>query len=202
MLLVWFVKITSAPFLFLFFKLRIRGKKRAGKLKGRTIIIGNHTSMWDPVLMNYVFPLKRIYFMTAQRMFTYLPIFNWFLKTMGAFPTDRLHPDLKAIERGGEILSQEKILGIFPEGKRSLSGEMISFKPGFVLIALNTGTPIVPIYHSGKYGLFTRKTVIVGEKIDLRDYCDEKHPGPEKIAELIRIVAGKMQDLKSEAESL
>jgi 1-acyl-sn-glycerol-3-phosphate acyltransferase len=202
MLLVWFVKITSAPFLFLYFKLRLKGKKRAGKIKGRVIIIGNHTSTWDPVLMNYVFPLKRIYFMTAQRMFTYKAIFNWFLKTMGAYPTDRQKADLSAIEKSNELLAKEKILGIFPEGKRSLTGEMLPFKPGFVIVALNSGAPIIPLYHMGKYGWFHRQKVVVGERIYLKDYCSEEHPSPETIAKLIDIVNVKMQELKEETEKL
>ncbi len=201
MFLVWFVKLTAAPFLFLFFKLKLRGRKRAGRITGKTIIISNHTSTWDAVLMNYIFPTKRIYFMTANRMFTFTPIFTWFLKVLGAFPTRREKTDLTAIANGTKILSDDKILGIFPEGKRSLNGKMLKFKPGVALLALNSDAPIIPIYQTGKYGFFHQKKAIVGERINLRDYCPEKHPTEEKIISLCAILEEKMELLRKEAET-
>lgn len=202
MFLVWFVKITAAPFLFLFFKLKLKGKKRAGKLRGKTIIISNHTSTWDAVLMNYIFPTKRIYFMTANRMFTFTPIFTWFLKVLGAFPTRREKSDLTAIANGTHILTDDKILGIFPEGKRSLTGEMLPFKPGVALLALNSDAPIIPIYQTGRYGIFHQKKAIVGEPIYLRNFCDDKHPSEEKIIALCAMLQDKMENLRHEAEHL
>ena len=202
MFLVWFVKITSAPFLLLFFKLKLRGKRRAGKIRGKTIIIANHTSTWDAVLMNYIFPTKRIYFMTADRMFTFTPLFSWFLRVLGAFPTRREKTDLTAIASGTAILGREKILGFFPEGKRSLTDQMLKFKPGMALLALNNDAPIIPIYHTGKYGFFHQKKAVVGERINLRDYCSEKHPSEETILALCQMIEQKMELLKLEAERL
>ena len=202
MFLVWFVKITAAPFLLLYFKLKLRGKKRAGKIQGKTIIIANHTSTWDAVLMNYIFPMKRIYFMTADRMFTFTPIFSWFLKVLGAFPTRREKTDLNAISSGTAILRDDKILGIFPEGKRSLTNEMLKFKPGVALLALNNNAPIIPIYHTGKYGFFHQKKAVVGERIYLSDYCSEKHPDEETVRSLCTMIEQKMALLKVEAERL
>ncbi len=202
MFLVWFVKITAAPFLLLFFKLKLRGKKRVGKIQGKTIIIANHTSTWDAVLMNYIFPTKRIYFMTADRMFTFTPIFSWFLKVLGAFPTHRDRTDLSAISSGTNILIKEKILGIFPEGKRSLNNEMLKFKPGVALLALNNNAPIIPIYHTGKYGFFHQKKAVVGERIYLSDYCSEKHPSEATVRSLCTMIEQKMELLRVEAERL
>jgi 1-acyl-sn-glycerol-3-phosphate acyltransferase len=202
MFLVWFVKITSAPILLLYYKLKLRGKKRAGKIRGKTIIIANHTSTMDAVLVNYIFPTKRIYFMTADRMFTFFPIFSWFLKTLGAFPTRRDKADLSAVALGSDILKKGKILGIFPEGKRSLDGHMLKFKPGVVMLALNNDAPIIPIYHTGEYGFFHQKKALVGERIFLHDYCSEKHPSEEQIRALVELLEQKMEALKMEAEAL
>lgn len=192
MFLVWFVKVTSAPFLFLYFKLKLIGKKRASKIDGKTIIIANHISTWDPVLVNYIFPTKRIYFMTALELFSYNKLFTWFLSQLGAFPVNRRESDLGALTRATEILERDQILGIFPEGRRSLDGEILPFKPGAVIAALNSDTPIIPIYITGEYGLFKRMTAVVGEKIYLSDYCNEKHPSPSVIQQLSDILRDKV----------
>ncbi|MDD5016595.1 MAG: lysophospholipid acyltransferase family protein [Eubacteriales bacterium] len=195
MFFVWFVKITSAPFLFIYFKLKLIGKKSASKIDGKTIIIANHISTWDAVLVNYVFPTKRIYFMTASELFNYNKLFAWFLRTLGAFPVNRCGTDLTALSQAIDVLEQDKILGMFPEGRRSLNGELLPFKAGVVIAALNSQTPILPVYISGKYGFFRRMTVVVGEKIFLHKYCAEKHPSPDIIQQLSDMLRDKMMEL-------
>lgn len=195
MFFLWFVKLTSAPFLFVYFKLKLYGDKRLNKPDSRTIIIANHTSTWDPVLVNYIYPTKRIYFMTAAELFRYSRLFTWFLYKIGAFPVERTGSDLSALGKAGELLMEEKIVGVFPEGRRSLDGKLLPFKPGVVMLALNSRAPIIPVYISGKYGLFHRKKAVVGEKFALHEYCDEAHPGPEKIRELSQLLQEKLQEL-------
>jgi 1-acyl-sn-glycerol-3-phosphate acyltransferase len=167
----------------------------ATKIDGRTIIVSNHISTWDPVLVNYIFPVKRIYFMAASILFSYSRIFSWFLRVLGAFPVDRFSSDISALSKAVDVLEQNKILGMFPEGKRSLNGEVLPFKAGTVIAALNSGASIIPIYISGKYGLFRRMTAVVGEKINLRDYCSEAHPSPKVIEELSDMLRDKIVEL-------
>lgn len=199
LIFLWFVKLTSAPFLFFFFKLRLIGWGNRKKIEKKCIIIANHTSTWDAVLMNYIFPTRRIHFMTATELFEYNRLFTWFLGQLGAFSVNRKKSDLGAIDAAIQLLGENNILGIFPEGIRSLTGELLPFKPGVVITALVTNTPIIPLFISGKYGFFRRMTVVVGEKIRLSDYCAEKHPPAEKITELTTLLHKKMTALRSEA---
>lgn len=192
MLLVWFVKITAAPFLFLYFKLRLIGKRKENRIEGKAIIIANHISTWDPVLVNYIFPTKRIYFMTASELFGYSRLLAWFFRTLGAFPVNRRESDLGALSQAIEVLEKDRILGMFPEGRRSPDGEILPFKAGVVIAALNSKTPIIPVYIKGRYGLFRRMTAVVGEKIYLHHYCDETHPSPNVIQQLSDMLRDKM----------
>jgi 1-acyl-sn-glycerol-3-phosphate acyltransferase len=195
LLFLWFVKLTSAPFLFFFFKLKLVGWENRKKIEKKCIVIANHTSTWDPVLMNYIFPTRRIHFMTATELFEYNRLFTWFLGQLGAFSVNRKKADLGAIDSAIHLLCEQKILGIFPEGIRSLTGELLPFKPGVVIAALVTNTPIIPLFISGKYGFFRRMTVVVGEKIHLSDYCTEKHPPVQKITELATLLREKIEVL-------
>ena len=58
---------------------------------------------------------------------------------------------------------------IFPEGTRSMSGEMAEFKSGFAYLALNTRTGILPAYLWGTYEAFPKgSTVLKGRKVGAR----------------------------------
>ncbi len=201
MFVVWFVKITSAPFLIVYFKLVVTDKAKRKQLRPKCIIIANHTSTWDPVLINYIFPTKRISFMTASELFRYNKLFSAFLTRMGAFSVNRNNPNMDVLGVSSDILTANKILGIFPEGRRSLDGELLPFSPGVVMIALNCDAPILPIYLSGQYGLFHRKRAVIGDLINLSDYCVEKHPHPTKIRELSVMLHDKMLNLAQQAKA-
>ncbi|MGB5933698.1 MAG: lysophospholipid acyltransferase family protein, partial [Anaerolineae bacterium] len=53
------------------------------------------------------------------------------------------------IDRGWSVL-------IYPEGTRSLSGEMQPFKPGVGLLAVELGVPVVPIHLRGLYAILAK----------------------------------------------
>ena len=198
MLFGFFIKIISAPFLFVYFKTKVYGKRRAGKIKNRTIIIANHLSPWDAVLLSFVFFTKRLRFITIFELFQFNLFFKRFFTRMGSVPVNNRISDLDTIARSIALLNQEKILMIFPEGTRSRDGSMLPFKHGTVMIALHTETPIVPVYVNGKYGLFRRAKVVVGEKIYLHEICDERHPPPEKIKELTALLYQRIVELGAE----
>lgn len=199
LLFLWFVKLTSALFLALFFKLRLIGGENKKKIEKKCIIIANHTSTWDAVLINYVFPMQRIHFMTASELFEYNKLFTWFLNQLGAFSVDRKTVDIGAIETAIRLLQENRIVGIFPEGIRSPDGNVLPFRPGAVIAALAANAPVIPLYIRGKYGIFRRMTVVVGEKINLRDFCSENHPSSEKLTELTKMLHDRLQALAQRA---
>jgi long-chain acyl-CoA synthetase len=58
---------------------------------------------------------------------------------------------------------------IFPEGTRSMTGEITDFKSGFAYLALNTRTGILPAYLSGTYEAFPKgSTVLKGREVGAR----------------------------------
>jgi 1-acyl-sn-glycerol-3-phosphate acyltransferase len=66
------------------------------------------------------------------------------------------------LERGHTAL-------VFPEGTRSMTGEMAEFKSGFAYLALSTRTGILPIYIHGTYEAFPKgSTVLKGREVGAR----------------------------------
>jgi len=122
---------------------------------GRLIVIGNHTSWLDPILVGAFIP-RRIVFMSKKENFR--NIFARFIVwSYGVFPVDRGNVDRSALNRTDEIMTAEGALGMFPEGTRSRTGELRRAKAGTALVALRHNAPILPVSIVGAHrGLFTQ----------------------------------------------
>jgi 1-acyl-sn-glycerol-3-phosphate acyltransferase len=91
-----------------------------------------------------------------------------------AFPVDREGSDLSAIRNSIDILTKERILGIFPEGTRITKIDIESAKPGVSLIAYKSKSPVIPVYIESSYRIFSKVMIIIGKPISLYDSYDKK----------------------------
>ena len=70
-----------------------------------------------------------------------------------AIPLDRTRDVVPTLEAGLRALQQGRILLIHPEGTRTRSGRLGTFRRGAARLALATATPLVPVRISGAYGI-------------------------------------------------
>ncbi len=159
-------KFICSLVILLLFKVEVKGMENFPK-DGPVIVYSNHKSMWDPILIGCV--LKRpVFFMAKQELFEN-PLFGLLLRGINAFPVKREIADRKAIRKGLKILSEGKVLGIFPEGKRSKTGELLEPEPGIALMAIKSGNAkLVPVAIKGDYKWFSKIKVVIGEAIELK----------------------------------
>lgn len=76
-----------------------------------------------------------------------------------AFAFDRFGPPLRSVRTSVQLIRNGWNLLLYPEGTRSRTGELGSFKPGVALLAKFTGRPVIPIHVEGgdailPYGVF------------------------------------------------
>lgn len=76
-----------------------------------------------------------------------------------AFAFDRLGPPLSSVRTSVQLIRNGWNLLLYPEGTRSKTGEIGTFKPGVALLAKFTGRPVIPIHVEGgdailPYGVF------------------------------------------------
>jgi 1-acyl-sn-glycerol-3-phosphate acyltransferase len=134
------------------------------------IIAANHISNYDPVLLSCILK-RKIHFMAKAELFR-----NWFLKTVFsallAIPVNRqseivirpVRKILKIIERG-------EVFGIFPEGKRCRTGELVHPKKGVAYFACKTDVPILPIAIIGiNKGYRTPVRIVIGSLINVSQF--------------------------------
>lgn len=149
------------PLLYLIFRPKIYGNKKALKTKGKVIFICNHINMLDPVMLALVSP-RVIHFMAKKELFE-KKLVAAFLKLCFVFPVDRGSADLKSLKNALKLLEKGKAFGIFPEGRRMVADRMDEFELGTAFIAMRSEAPVVPIYLANDSFSGKRVRMIVGE---------------------------------------
>lgn len=153
------------------FKIRVIGGADFPE-KGPVIIYSNHKSMWDPIIIGCL--VKRpVFFMAKEELFR-IPVLGFIIKNIHAFPVKRGIPDRKAIKKALEVLNNNQVLGIFPEGTRSRDGKLHDPEPGLALLASKVkDVTMVPVAIRGNYKFFSRIDVIFGEPKSFSEYHKE-----------------------------
>ena len=111
---------------------------------GRLIIVSNHISWMDPLVLGAALIERQIFFMAKKELFD-KPFVGKFIERLDAFPVDRGSSDRKSLRHALSLLEDEKIVGIYPEGTRTESGSMREWQPGVALLAAKSRAPIVPV---------------------------------------------------------
>jgi len=146
-----FLKTVFYYFFTMIFRLKIIGTEHI-PAHGGVIIAANHISLWDPPVLGAAC-LRSIHFMAKEELFT-IPGLKWIIKKLKAFPVRRGAADRTAIRHAINLLKKGEMLGVFPEGTRSTTGELGKPEAGIAMIALKAGVPIVPACIIGTNCLF------------------------------------------------
>lgn len=157
-------------FLLFFYRFEVIGSEHVPTDK-RAVVCCNHINNFDPPLIGGAIK-RKIHFMAKEELFR-APIIGKVMPHTGAFPVKRGGADTQAIRTALQILKEDKLMGIFPEGTRSKTGELGNFHTGFVMIASKGKAPIIPTAIVGEYRLFRKMKVVFGEPLELDSYLNE-----------------------------
>ena len=169
---------------------------KSPRLKTPSVIIANHTSMWDPLMMLAIFFHNRSIVVAKDQIED--PHFSWALtRVKCVIPCDRFNLDTewaliakRELEKGNSVI-------IFPEGKCRYDGLLNEFKTGFAFLARSTGAPVLSVGIDGIYKRGHRTQIVVGEpeKIErMKGIPSSKH-----LAERSEYFRQKVWGLKQQA---
>lgn len=123
--------------------------------EGPIIFCGNHIHIMDQCLPILV-TKRSVHYMAKIEYFNN-PKTRWFFKMVGCIPVNREIHDDNAKNKAIEVLNKGLALGIFPEGTRNKTKELLQpFKFGAVSMAKKTNATIVPFVISGTYKFRTK----------------------------------------------
>lgn len=178
----------------IFFHFQVKGRGNLNKPKGALFAV-NHSSYLDPILAG-VAARKPIYYLARKTLFRN-KFFGWLLRSINVIPFNRDTPDTIALKNVINLLRRGKIVLVFPEGTRTLDGNLQKAHAGIGFIALKAGVPIVPAYIKGSYKILPKHAkfiklrkawINIGEPIYLDKWQKKPHLEKSDYEEVADIV--------------
>lgn len=137
----------------LMYRIEVRGKENFPK-NGPFVICSNHVSYLDWLFIIDASPLLPR-FIIDHNYYFYWPFFP-FVSHAGLIPISprgecekTYH---KAFAKIDDVLKDQEVLGLFPEGRLTRDGELRSFQPGLCKILSDNPVPVVPLVIQGLWG--------------------------------------------------
>jgi 1-acyl-sn-glycerol-3-phosphate acyltransferase len=167
-----------------FFRLRVVHRERMIN-HGAVILASNHESYLDPPFVGSVAD-RAIFFLARKNLMDGL-FFGWLLPKLNVIPVDQEGNDRSALKALIRILRAGEGTLVFPEGERTLDGQLGPALPGLGFVIAKTLAPVVPMRifgarqawpRGGKPVLFRPVTVVVGEPIHFTA-ADLQPPGKD-----------------------
>jgi 1-acyl-sn-glycerol-3-phosphate acyltransferase len=147
---------------------------------GPALLAANHQSYLDPVLVAVHLRRPVSYFAKSELFEN--RYFGWLIRALGAFPVRLGEGDISAVRETIRRLGEGYLLNLYPEGTRTLDGQIQPIQRGFVLILRRVVVPVIPVVIDGSFEAWHKEWKIF-------------HPHP------IRVMYGKplqYKDLKGD----
>jgi 1-acyl-sn-glycerol-3-phosphate acyltransferase len=153
------------------FSFRTEGRHHLD-FNGGAMLLSTHQSVMDPVLVGLI-ANRRLNYLARKTLFKNAA-FAFLIRVLDAIEIDRDRGGLSGLKEMLKRLKRDEAVLMFPEGTRSVDGELGTLKPGFIPIARRSEVPLVPIAIVGAYHCLPRGSrlptcrpisVVVGEPL-------------------------------------
>jgi 1-acyl-sn-glycerol-3-phosphate acyltransferase len=138
-------------FYFAFAVIKVHGLENIPKDRRDILIVANHQSNMDILLLNGYYPLLKGYI--AKKSLGGIFILRTWMKALGCFFLDResVKSGMQAMKWAMAQIKDNHPMVVFPEGHRSKGGPMADFAPGAMKMATIPGSLIQPVSIEGTY---------------------------------------------------
>ncbi|WP_245630300.1 lysophospholipid acyltransferase family protein [Amphibacillus sediminis] len=170
------------------YRMEVIGKENIPK-NGPVIICSNHISNLDPPVVGGSSP-RDLHFLAKEELFEK----KWLsklLRSLNAFPIKRGMSDRAALRQALQLLKDNKVLGLFPEGTRSKSGKLGKGLTGIGFFALRSDAVVVPCAIIGPYKIGKKLKIIYGSPVNMTELRNTKasaKDATETIMEAIKVL--------------
>ncbi len=132
----------------------------------------NHQSYLDPPFAGS--GCRRAIYFLARKSLLDLPVLGWLLPKLNVIPVDQEGGDRSALKAIIRILRANHCALVFPEGARTIDGNLQPPQPGIGFVIAKTLAPVVPMRIFGAHEAlprgggrlrFCRITIVVGEPL-------------------------------------
>jgi 1-acyl-sn-glycerol-3-phosphate acyltransferase len=190
--LYWFCYTLSGAIAKAVFSFRAFGQENIIE-DGPAIMAANHQSYLDPPLVG-ITCRNELYFLARKTLFE-KRLLGPLISRVNALPVDLSRGDLTAVRTIINLLKEGHRTVIFPEGTRSLDGNIQRARPGIGMIIAKTLVPVVPMRIFGSFRAWPKGgkirphpvTVVVGKPIRFskEDFGENSRETYQKISERV-----------------
>ncbi|MFE8702659.1 lysophospholipid acyltransferase family protein [Cytobacillus sp. FJAT-54145] len=153
------------------YRMEVLGKEHFPK-EGGVLLCANHIHNFDPPMVGITAP-RPVHFMAKEELFN-VPVLGKIVPHLNAFPVKRGMSDREALRKGLNVLKEGHVLGLFPEGTRSKTGELGKGLAGAGFFALRTDAQVVPCAIIGPYKAFGKLRIVYGKPIPMDELRKNK----------------------------
>lgn len=141
-----FAHVVIPPVFRCLYHMKVRGLENVPRT-GAVVLACNHVSNIDPVFLGAACQ-RQAHFMAKSELWKSKPL-GWIVDGLGAFPVRRGEADREAVRRALDLLDQQAVVGIFPEGTRQPEGRLGQLQPGVALLSLRPDVTTIPVVLRG-----------------------------------------------------
>ena len=195
----WFCYTTFKKAAIAFFSYRVVGKEKL-VTDGSVLIASNHESFLDPPLVGVAYD-HAVFYLARKTLFRGLGA--WLYPRLNSIPVDQDRPDMTSLKTIIKLLKQGEQVVVFPEGARTLDGNLQPAEAGTGLIVAKTKAVVQPVRIFGARDALPRGsgkikfcpiTVVVGDPINFseEELKVRDRDGYQKISDRIMNEIGKL----------
>ena len=161
----FFLRFLAWIYVSVFYRLRITGVEDNVPDEGAALLVCNHVSYMDPLVISAAVP-RPIRFVMYYKIFR-IPGMNWVFRAYRAIPIAGAKEDPAVLEAAFEevqaALAAGELVCIFPEGALTRDGEIAPFKGGVERILAANPVPVVPMALTGLWdSMWSRRDSALG----------------------------------------
>jgi len=149
----FFMRFLSWVLVRALYRLRVRGIEQHVPDEGPALIVCNHVSYMDALILAASIP-RPVRFVMYYKIFN-IPVMRWIFRTAKAIPIAGAREDPELLRRAFEeidaALADGQLVGIFPEGALTKDGQIAPFKNGVERILERRPVPVVPMALRGMW---------------------------------------------------
>ena len=114
---------------------------------GPALIVSNHQSFLDPMLVGLATSNRRVAFLARRTLFR--GAFAGLIRLLNAVPVEQVGMAKEGLRAVLELLDAGWPVVMFPEGERTRTGKMQPLRPGIHLLLKRTTAPVIPVGIAG-----------------------------------------------------
>ena len=193
----------------IFFKMHIVGKENIPDAP--FIVAANHASLLDPPLVGIACKWRTVNFMVKQELRDFPVIGTLWTQNVACIPVRRGDNSIKGLREAIRRIKNGSIVGIFPEGTRSVDGSLQEAKTGTGFLIALAKVPVLPIYSFGtaealprgqKAKIGSKVGAIVGKPISLEELGTRGKTSKEDYEKIGNLVMERIAALKPEGDKI